>query len=357
MGPPPEKSEDIVRVDFDFRRELARKVEGNLASYCYQCGACVGDCPATTYGSGFNPREIMLKVLYGLGAELLREDSVLWRCTNCYNCHERCPQEVKPVEVIISLKNMLADRGIYPRPVARVIETFETDGADGADDAGGRPPAGEVRSAADAAGPRGRDHGAARRDGGGGSKGDKAGGDSTGGGRADRPSRPGRNGSPSSPDVSFPRGTRRWSSPSARRFRVWGSTSSISRAPRAARTRSISNPRTRCRGSRSRREISPSPRKWGSTSSPIVRDARRRFRRPTIFSRTSALRARVNERLTRIGREYRGKSRVRHIATVVRDEVGYDRIRDTVVRPLEGLRVAIHYGCHLLEAEPDHAGR
>jgi heterodisulfide reductase subunit C len=80
------------------------------------------------YGSGFNPREIMLKVLYGLGEELLGNDSVLWACTNCYNCHERCPQEVKPVEVIISLKNMLADLGIYPDPVEKVIKTFETTG-------------------------------------------------------------------------------------------------------------------------------------------------------------------------------------------------------------------------------------
>jgi heterodisulfide reductase subunit B len=61
------------------------------------------------------------------------------------------------------------------------------------------------------------------------------------------------------------------------------------------------------------------------------------------------LRARINERLRRIGREYRGTVRVRHIATVLRDEVGYDRVRESVVRPLEGLRVAVHYGCHLLK--------
>ncbi len=119
---------DPVQVDFRFRRELARKIEGNLASYCYQCGACAGDCPATTYSDEFNPRDIMLKVLYGLGEELLCEDSILWQCTNCYNCHERCPQEVKPVEVIIALKNMLADRGIIPDTVNRIIKTFEATG-------------------------------------------------------------------------------------------------------------------------------------------------------------------------------------------------------------------------------------
>ena len=121
-------SGDIVRVDFDFRRELAEKVEGNLAAFCYQCGACVGDCPACRYDDEFNPREIMLKVLYGLGGELIKEDSVLWLCTNCYNCTERCPQDVKPVEVIISMKNMLADRGIYPPGVERIIQTVEKSG-------------------------------------------------------------------------------------------------------------------------------------------------------------------------------------------------------------------------------------
>ena len=70
----------------------------------------------------------MLKVLYGLGSELIKEESVLWQCTNCYNCTERCPQDVKPVEVIISMKNMLADRGIYPPGVERIIGTVEQTG-------------------------------------------------------------------------------------------------------------------------------------------------------------------------------------------------------------------------------------
>jgi heterodisulfide reductase subunit C len=121
-------NDDVVKVDFDFRRQLAKKVEGNLASFCYQCGACVGDCPAATYSDTFNPREIMLKVLYGLGEELMVEDSVLWECTNCYNCAERCPQDVKPAEVIISLKNMLADLNIYPSAASKIIETFEKTG-------------------------------------------------------------------------------------------------------------------------------------------------------------------------------------------------------------------------------------
>jgi heterodisulfide reductase subunit B len=62
-----------------------------------------------------------------------------------------------------------------------------------------------------------------------------------------------------------------------------------------------------------------------------------------------ALKTQVNRRLSRIGKEYRGTSRVRHVAAVVRDEAGMDAVRESVVRPLDGLKVAIHYGCHLLK--------
>jgi heterodisulfide reductase subunit B len=65
--------------------------------------------------------------------------------------------------------------------------------------------------------------------------------------------------------------------------------------------------------------------------------------------RDTELRTRVNRRLARVGREYRGTSRVRHIVTVLRDEAGYEAVRGSVVRPLTGLKVAIHYGCHLLK--------
>jgi heterodisulfide reductase subunit C len=120
--------DEVVRVSSDLRQGLAEKLEGGLASFCYQCGACVGDCPAARYSDEFNPRRIMLMVLYGMADDLLTDGSILWQCTNCYSCHERCPQDVKPVEVIISLKNMLADRGIVPPAVARVIRTLEETG-------------------------------------------------------------------------------------------------------------------------------------------------------------------------------------------------------------------------------------
>ncbi len=65
-----------------------------------------------------------------------------------------------------------------------------------------------------------------------------------------------------------------------------------------------------------------------------------------------SLRDEINKRLARVGKEYKGTSTIRHVVTVIRDEVGLEAIAASVVRPLAGLRVAIHYGCHLLK--PSH---
>jgi heterodisulfide reductase subunit B len=64
------------------------------------------------------------------------------------------------------------------------------------------------------------------------------------------------------------------------------------------------------------------------------------------------LRDEINKRLARVGKQYKGTSTIRHVVTVIRDEVGLQTIAASVVRPLEGLKVAIHYGCHLLK--PSH---
>lgn len=332
-----------VRIDFGFRRELARKIEGNLANFCYQCGACAGDCPAATYSSTFNPREIMLKVLYGLEAELLTPDSILWQCTNCYNCHERCPQDVKPVEVIISLKNMLADRGIYPEAVNKVIKTFETTGRttpvgpliDKQREQLGLPPLppvpmNEIQCLLN----------------------------------------------PAASPLDVPRHAARVASPAAaketKRFAFFPGCLIPTRHPAMELAIRRTLPKlgielvdlegTSCCPDpiyfKSKDKLS-----WLAVAARNLTLAEEMGL--DIFTNCSgctatlsetwhlledeALRSDVNQRLKKIGREYRGTSRVRHIVTLLRDVAGYETIRKSVTRPLEGLKVAIHYGCHLLK--------
>ncbi len=58
------------------------------------------------------------------------------------------------------------------------------------------------------------------------------------------------------------------------------------------------------------------------------------------------LRAAVNENLAEIGREFKGVIEVTHYVDALYNYAGLDKIRSRVVRPLEGVRMALHPGCH-----------
>ena len=61
------------------------------------------------------------------------------------------------------------------------------------------------------------------------------------------------------------------------------------------------------------------------------------------------LRKDVNERLDKMGLEFNGTSKVRHLLRYFHEDVGVEELKRHVTRPLEGLRVAVHYGCHYLK--------
>ncbi len=75
------------KLDFGFREKLNKVVGGEHHNYCYQCGACVAACPAARFSKEFNPRDILLMTLLGEEDKLIREDSIIWQCTNCYSCY------------------------------------------------------------------------------------------------------------------------------------------------------------------------------------------------------------------------------------------------------------------------------
>lgn len=52
--------------------------------------------------------------------------------------------------------------------------------------------------------------------------------------------------------------------------------------------------------------------------------------------------------------DYEGGVRVMHLLELLRDDVGFDAVKERVVRPLKGLRVAPYYGCTLVR--PTEAG-
>jgi len=62
-----------------------------------------------------------------------------------------------------------------------------------------------------------------------------------------------------------------------------------------------------------------------------------------------AFRNEVNEVLAEAGKEFRGTVEVKHYVRMLKEDVGLDAIKEIMGKSLGGLRVASHYGCHMLK--------
>jgi heterodisulfide reductase subunit B len=61
----------------------------------------------------------------------------------------------------------------------------------------------------------------------------------------------------------------------------------------------------------------------------------------------------VNHVLSGLGKEYKGSlESIKHIGQVLYEEIGVDKIKEAIKNPLNGLKVALHLGCHFLRPSP-----
>jgi heterodisulfide reductase subunit B len=60
-------------------------------------------------------------------------------------------------------------------------------------------------------------------------------------------------------------------------------------------------------------------------------------------------RKKINDKLSKIGYEYKGTVKVTHFVKFILDNIGVDKLKEMVVKNLKGLKVAVHYGCHYLK--------
>jgi Fe-S oxidoreductase len=90
---------------------------GDAVKFCYQCGLCDTVCPWNRVTT-FSMRKLIREASFGLS-----ETEEIWRCTTCGRCPQRCPRGVKLIEVIVSLRRMATEYGLFPpsvRPVRAV---------------------------------------------------------------------------------------------------------------------------------------------------------------------------------------------------------------------------------------------
>lgn len=68
----------------------------------------------------------------------------------------------------------------------------------------------------------------------------------------------------------------------------------------------------------------------------------------TNLKKHEKLRRQANNILSSVGKEFKGNIEIKHVLQVFSEDIGADKIKDSVIKPLNGLKVAVHYGCHIL---------
>ncbi len=74
-----------------------------------------------------------------------------------------------------------------------------------------------------------------------------------------------------------------------------------------------------------------------------------------ILEKNSVMKERINTQLATEGLIYSSTSKVIHTIDLLYDHVGIDKIKEHVKKPLLNLKIAAHYGCHLIR--PSEIGR
>ena len=101
----------LEALDAEFTKEVSKLLGGADLTACFQCAKCSAGCPVSDKVN-IQVHELMRMLLFGL-REVLETDMV-WLCTTCYTCQERCPQGIDITDIIFGLKNMAFKKKMAP---------------------------------------------------------------------------------------------------------------------------------------------------------------------------------------------------------------------------------------------------
>jgi CoB--CoM heterodisulfide reductase subunit B len=110
------------------REEAGKYFDVQFLQKCYDCKACIEDCPTAKTLDSYDPNHVIGRVLDGKLEEVL-ESKDIWRCLECYTCYELCPHRVGMVSVFSRLKELATARGLAPYGIKAAQDSFRKNGA------------------------------------------------------------------------------------------------------------------------------------------------------------------------------------------------------------------------------------
>jgi len=119
MAPPKKQdanvaSESAPKMSENIPKELKGEHTLEDLNVCYQCGTCSGGCPVARIVPKYNIRRIIKEAREG---RIDIANKILWFCSTCYLCYERCPQDVKPIQIVHEITNLVSKKGCAPMPI------------------------------------------------------------------------------------------------------------------------------------------------------------------------------------------------------------------------------------------------
>ncbi len=67
------------------------------------------------------------------------------------------------------------------------------------------------------------------------------------------------------------------------------------------------------------------------------------------YEHNPTFREKAQRVLEKLGKKYYGNTKVKHFLRYLYEDVGPEKIKENIKRPLAGIRVAAHYGCHYIK--------
>jgi len=78
-------------------------------------------CPVSLK-SRLNIRRLIIESILGRSLDRIGEKVELWDCTTCKTCTLRCPRGLKPMDLIIGLRETLVEEGHIPKTLIEAME-------------------------------------------------------------------------------------------------------------------------------------------------------------------------------------------------------------------------------------------